>query len=208
MNLGKRLHFSVPRFLLYNREHHVQITKQYSEGSAWCLAHSNCSLKAFASPSPSPYHPFLLPHLPWFPVQGLLPQLQAPAPRAWVSCHQAHRASCSTGAVTPLRKSTINRQPGPCLPLLALTLRSSRGQQPLAREAGPSVRTAGRAMDPAGNCRVHLFSHSRPPEVEPALQPARRLQLPTPATLAFSGLLAMGQRHRVTFRPSVIHFLP
>lgn len=78
MNLGKRLHFSVPQFLLYNREHHVQITKQYSEGSAWCLAHSNCSLKAFASPSPSPYHPFLLPHLPWFPVQGLLPPAPGP----------------------------------------------------------------------------------------------------------------------------------
>lgn len=93
-------------------------------------------------------------------MQGLHPQLQAPAPLAWVSCPQAHCASCATGTVTPSRKSTVNRQPGPCLPLLALTLRSSRGQQPLARGAGPSMRTAGRATRPAGNCRVHLFKQS------------------------------------------------
>lgn len=82
-------------------------TEQYRKGLAWYPAHCNCSLIAFTSPSPlsslSPASPALV------PSAGSVP----PSSRALAPCHQAHCASCSTGAVTPSRKSTVNRWPGP-----------------------------------------------------------------------------------------------
>lgn len=53
---------------------------------------------------------------------------------------------------------------------------------------------------------ISSSSHSRPPELEPAFPPTRCPRTPTLAGLASVTALAVGQKHRVTFRPLLSWF--